>query len=146
MKTEFQRKLVKDKETLWTIVKIFHPDIPETFETKNGPLSVKDNKLCAYLKYDWVCIEFRIKSFGVVSLGIDNCHQWELFGPKITKNMMQKALNDGTCKFHVWRFTRDEMSAAGQSKELEAAAIDILKKAGYSLQSVSEMYKIYYED
>ena len=86
MTTQFQKRLIDDKETLWAIVKIYHPELPDTWETiKSGTMSVKDNKLSAYQKYDWVCIDFRVKDYGLISIGIQNANQSKLFGPNISK-------------------------------------------------------------
>lgn len=140
--TEFQKRLSQDKETLWKIVKVFHPEIPDTAKER-----IKEGGLL----YDWVTISMRIKGYGYISLGIDNCYQTKLYGPYITKEKMQKALIDGTVTFRIWRFADDVKSRpysvtnSLHEPEMEEG-IKILKEAGYKLQSASEMYKIYYED
>jgi hypothetical protein len=159
MTTKFQKKLMNDLDTLWGIVKIYHPDIPEHTTTNKGEqLNVKEKKLSAYLKYDWVCIDFRVKGYGLISIGVDNCNQTGLFGPRISKQQMSKALRDGTCSIRTWRFSLDskyksftpEKGSWNTRSEAEEAldqkAVELLTSKGYGLQSVDEMFQIYYED
>jgi hypothetical protein len=148
--THFQKSLVNDRDTLWGIVKLFHPDIPEESPTNKGLVSTKDRKLSANVKYDWVVIVFRVRGWGIVSIGINNCHQYKLFGPKITKEDMSKALKDGTCTLRTWRFCMDKKSSStkigAEEEECCKQAVELLKSRGYKLQSVEEMYEIYYSD
>jgi hypothetical protein len=147
MVTQFQKTLPKDIDTLWDIVKVYHPDIPE--EAKG--------KVSTSLNYDWVCIEFRVKGYGYVAIGVDNCCQYALWGDRVSKADMIKALQDGTVTFRTWRFSTDKLfekdiakSLSPEHKQLENElsdkSIEILKSAGYKLQSPEEMYHIYYED
>lgn len=145
MRTKFQRNLTEDKDTLLKIVKIFHPDIPDSITTKQGitiPLQVI---ITPDEKYDWVIIYGKVQGYGTVSIGISNSNHYSLFGPKITKEDITEALIDGSIHFRLWRFVDDLLSDTTNGT-MEEEAIDLLKQKGYTLQSVEEFYKIYYKD
>lgn len=157
IKTVFQKKLIEDKNTCWDIVKLYHPDIPDFTTTDKGDkIDVKALRMCISLKYDWVIIDFKVKDYGCISIGIHNAKNYNLFGMGITKKMMQRDLDNGTTQFSVWRFVKDKFyqpsisieTTAYTLKEQELAekAINLLKSKGYKLQSVEEFYKIYYQD
>ena len=151
--TQFQKRLLADTETLWAIVKLLHPDIPDTFiGKKDKVIDVKKDRLAAHLRYDWVCIEFRVRGFGQISIGISNAKNYKLMGPNVTKAQMTTALLDGTITMKVWRFTLDkwyDQDAIVLSKPEEpilAQAAQLLYNQGYTLQSPDEMYGIYYSE
>lgn len=145
MKTHFQQTLPKDIETLWLIVKMYHPNIPD--EAKE--------KLNTYLHYDWVCINCKVRGYGYINIGIDNACNYTLWGPNISKQDMIKAIENGEVTFRTWRFSMDKLFNRNiprpkeyeeKQEVLSQASASILKAAGYRLQSPSEMYVIYYED
>jgi len=158
MTTEFQRKLIKDIDTLWVIVKLFHPSIIESFEyKKDKQIFTKQTKdtINAYWHYDWVCIDLKVPGYGNVRIGINNSAQYKLYGPRVTKEEMKTALEDGTIFFDVWRFAgdtggvkndKDPLADRKYDEPAKIAAVELLKSKGYTLQSVDEFYKIYYAD
>lgn len=153
MTTQFQKDLSADKETLWAIVKLLHPDIPETFiGNKDRVISVKKDRLACNLRYDWICIDFQVRGWGQVAIGIDNSRNYKLYGPHITKKQMAASLLDGTTTMNVWRFVNDKGHDPDhiiESKPEEPgiiAAVKLLYDRGYKLQSADEMYEIYYEE
>lgn len=172
MITKFQERLSKDYETLWKIIKLYHPDIDDKhFERfKSVPTQVKGgawkniNK-SVYLKYDWVIIDFNIRGYGRISLRIENCKNSGgalgigLFGPRVTKKDMQNAIDQGNVEMYIGRFADDKVYREQEIKDAStpdylkekdpealAAGIQVLKDAGYTIQSVDEWYKIYYSD
>lgn len=153
MATEFQKRLLADTDTLWQIVKLMHPDIPETqVANKAKVLSVKNDKLKARLHYDWVCIDFHVRGWGDVSIGVDNSRNHKLYGPHITKQQMADSLKDGSTSMNVWRFVNDKKhdpNAILESKPEEPCiklAVELLYTKNYKLQSADEMYEIYYAE
>jgi len=153
MTTEFQRKLIKDLDTLWEIVKIYHPTLPDLAISRKGNEYSWKEKMRAYWHYDWVCIEIiKIPDYGSVHIGINNSQNYTLYGPRVTKAEMKTAIEDGSITMDVWRFAGD----AGNRKDtldqrkLDAPqkekAVELLYSKGYTLQSVDEFFKIYYKD
>lgn len=146
----FQRRLVEDKDTLWKIVKAMHPYIPDTFtNNKDKVCSMKDERLKAYMKYDWVNIEFRAKGYGMVSIGITNCEDTTngcgLMGGDVTRQDMRDALESGNVKFRVWRFVDDHHSKREHFAQ-ELSCKEIFEAANYTQPTVAEWYKFYYSD
>lgn len=156
MTTEFQRKLIKDIDTLWEIVKIFHPDLPDSAISRKGNNYSWKDKMRVYEHYDWVCIEInKIPNYGSVNISISNSQNYKLYGPKVTKAEMKTALEDGTITMDIWRFAGDDGYKDRTLNTIDERALDLgkkergielLKSRGYTLQSVDEFYKIYYED
>ena len=148
--TNFQRTLPQDKETCWQIVKLFHPELEDAY--KHKMIARKGN-------YHWVTIEFRVKGYGQISIGIDNNHNTTLFGNRVTKGMMQSAIKNGDVSFRCWRFSLDRdsiefkddyddyiMKIDQEEEILKPLYQALLKKAGYKLMPVSTWYDLYYED
>lgn len=141
MVTAFQKNIKEDD--LKAVAKMLHPDLPEGWEKRFG----------WYRKYTWVCVSFKVKDYGNIDFGIDNHSQPEfrLYGPRITKAEMQKALNDGGIDWKVWRFSVDKLyreNAIVDKLPEEPCIIEAKNyiKSRYSLPSVKEFHHIYYED
>jgi hypothetical protein len=149
--TKFQQKLSKDKETLWKIVKLFHPEIPNIARTNSGTVNVKNVRMEACLKYTWVSIKFRVRGYGYIDIGMQNSSNSSLWG-KVTKEQMNNALTSGEVKFDIWRFTldkvyqREEAYAKATRDRFSNQATVILKEAGYKLIELEEFYESYYSD
>lgn len=149
MASKFQQQLPKDIDTLWEIVKIWHPEIPDTWETKrSGIMSVKENKLNPYCKYSWVCIDFRLAGYGQVSIGIDNGNNYSLYGPRTTKDDIRQAMAKGLITIRTWRFSLDKLSREDESQDEvnNQRTTELLKQKGYTIQSVDEFFDDYYSD
>lgn len=152
--TRFQSKLSSDKDALWDIVKLFHPDIPDTVTNVKGTktYSVKDDKMETYLKYQWVCISFKVRGYGLIDIGINNTENHNLYGSGVTKKDMKEALKNGNVSFAAWRFCID--SIYSKNKELSDKNRDsfsymagrLLSLHGYKLIEVEEWYEYYYSD
>ena len=139
-KTNFQAKIVEDKDTLWAIVKLFHPNIPST---------VKDDLRAYAGNYHWVSIEFMAKEYGKVALCINNCKDsTPLWGDSVTKKDMQKAIKSGNVQFYIWRMWNDKLKKNNDDNErlLTIIYTDILNRAGYQIQTVDEWFRLYYQD
>jgi len=166
--THFNRTFIHDVDSIIKIIKIFHPDIPDFIlqvevqgRFNTGGISRSNAIRVKQGNYDWVTLEGKIKDYGQVAIGIDNCHNSTLFGPKITRDHMRKAIEKGDVTFKVWRFAHDIGSKNDPILVMnpidriltpfpdlteEEKAIEIIKKAGHRLQSVDEWYKLYYQD
>ena len=151
--TKFQQTLPGDKETLWKIVKLFHPDIPDEFvNRKSIRRSIKDEFMTAYPgNYDWVSIRFKVPGYGDISLGINNAHQVrnKFWGPDWTLQEFKIGFQEGEFDFRIWRFVDDTLyiNSLDLSKdELHDQYVEILKSAGYELQSPQEFYHNYFKD
>lgn len=144
--TKFQAKLISDKDTLWNIVKLFHPELPDEVPNNAGMISVKDVRLCAYTNYDWVCIEFRARGYGLISIGVENCNDvnFKHLGMGHKLEDFQRTLDEGGVAFRAWRFAMDCKSDDGNPDVAEYTKI--LTDAGYELQSAKEWYDYYYKD
>lgn len=149
--TKFQSDLVKDKDTLWDIVKIFHPDIPEEVTTRAGHKRIVKNhmKASAHPHYSWVEIEFRVLGYGYVHICLDNKTNTSLCGSGVMKSDMQEALDLGKVSITAWRIVNDkgyknEYPRIVGKEELETVAL--LLSRGYSLISADEWYYYYYQD
>ena len=70
--TKFQGTLLKDLENCWQIVKVFHPTLKEEDRVR---MKVKKGS-----SYQWVQIEFRVKGYGRISIGVSNVHNSSVFG------------------------------------------------------------------
>jgi hypothetical protein len=170
MVTKFQEKLSKYYNTLWKIIKLYHPDVDDKHfdKFKSVPVQLKGGRWThvnktVYLKYDWVVIDYHIRGYGDISLRIENCKNSGgslgigLFGPKVTKKDMLNAIAQGNVQMYIGRFANDklysdtnEMGIKEYLEEKDPIALElgiqILKNAGYTIQSVDEWYKIYYSD
>jgi hypothetical protein len=160
--TLFQKTLPNDLDTCWEIVKIFHPNIPEfTTNNKGQKISVRDHLLKAYGgNYDRVSIEFRVRGYGYIHICINNCHDTSfMFGPSVTKERMQNALDNNKVQFRAWRIVTDETYKkcfenlrydSTIRKHIEQLEYNLysqlLTEKGYKLQSVNEWYNNYYTD
>lgn len=151
--TKFQSRLLSDKDAIWDIIKLFHPDIPNTVSSFKGDkiFNVRD-KIEVYVKYQWVCISFRIREYGVIDIGITNSNNHTLYGGGITKDDMKDALDNGDVKFRAWRFSLDkiyrenEELARKTEKSLDYMAGRLLSLHGYKLVEVDEWFDYYYSD
>lgn len=84
----FQSSLTQNKECIWKIVKIFHPDFPYD---KRGKIKVST-------MHDWVCIDGPGISIGITF----ECHLYS--GPKPLHLFEQEVKNN---MFKAWRFGTD---------------------------------------
>lgn len=152
--SSFQEGLVSDRETLWKIVKVFHPDAPD---------SAKEN-FTAYLKYDWVTVKVDVRGYGTIAIGINNCNH-NMSGDSIDERSYEFALEDKMVEFQAWRFVSDRFYG---EKEAEAEMLrqkpkgdyesffesfrllptykKILVSAGYRYKSADEFLQYYYKN
>jgi hypothetical protein len=144
--TKFQAKLLSDRGTLWDIVKLFHPTMPDEVENFKGTkiVNIKEERLAAYSKYQWVVIEFRVRTYGLISIGITNVRNSTCYGSGITKQHMSDDIANGNVKFDAWRFSLDKLFNSVRDKSEQASEILISK--GYKLIEVDEWYNYYYQD
>lgn len=153
--TLFQTILQDDKQTLFEIIKIFHP-----YLNNNINKVIDANRVVITIKYDWivVALAYHNQSGNMVraSLGIKNgdVHPMITGGNKSIK-VFQDALDNNQVSFKVWRFSDDELYLKDQTGilnqrehdlELRKEASELLKSKGYDVQTAFEMYKIYHED
>lgn len=151
--TKFQEKLLQDKECLWDLVKLFHPNIPDTVKNNKGKeLSVKDVRMSAHPHYTWVSIDFRVKGYGSISFAVDNKINSTLWGDRVTKEHMKNAIDKGEVTMGGWRicldeiYKRDSKLSDKNRAGLSYLAGRILALHGYSIIELNEWYEEYYED
>jgi hypothetical protein len=146
--TKFQQTLSKDTETLWKIVKLYHPDMPNICRTNSGHADVKTQRMKTNLNYTWVCIDFRVRDYGSISISIQNSRH--MMWGQISKQYMESQMH--TVKFDSWRVCLDEVykrtpKASDDSRELlSLKTAEILKEAGYKIIELDELYEYYYQD
>lgn len=160
-KNIFQYNLIRDNETLWKIVKLFHPDIPETYVTKKGEVKFTKELIKASAQYMWVTIRFSVKEYGCIDLGITNCKNSTLWGQGVEKIHMKKAIKSGDVKFNVWRFILDKLYKKDEDLTFDKTShefintesylkresyVNILTDAGYKLTDVDVWFEYYYSD
>lgn len=148
--TLFQTLLPEDKDTLWDIIKIFHPDARD----------IEKHRMVVSIKYDWVMVKMSGHTDTTqpvqISLGIENSslHPMIYGGPKPIK-VFQDALDNNQVSFRVWRFADDDKYLKDQTgvldqlkldTELRKQAVELLKSRGYDLQTAFEMYTLYHQD
>lgn len=92
-----------------------------------------------YFKYTWVCVSFRVKGYGFISFGIDNYHQEQLYGSKVTKEQVKEVLDRGGIGLKIWRFVDDEIYKRQEQAEM-------IVKSLYQPPTVDEFYADYYKD
>ena len=126
--TELQRTITK--EHLIHICKLMHHSLTEE----------QLSKIKWYFKYTWVCIEFRVKGYGYISIGLDNHHSGiQLTGNKVTMDDIQAAINRRAIDLRIWRFVDDE------TYKREQQAADFFKFT-YKQPTAKEFYNNYYSD
>lgn len=93
--TKFQQTV--KRELLQEVVKFFHPNIP------------KDalERIRWHTKYSWVCIEFRAKDYGYISIGINNHDVHPVIWGPITKDFTHELFESGRVRYRIWRFADD---------------------------------------
>jgi hypothetical protein len=150
--TIFQSKLIEDKECLWDLVKLFHPNIPNTVESNKGiMLSVKD-KVIASSKYTWVNISFKVRGYGLIDFAVDNKTNHTLMGNRVTKKDMQEAINNEQVTISGWRTCLDKVyvedpNLSDENRDgLSFLVSRTLALHGYSIITIPEWYESYYED
>lgn len=134
MMNNFQKSLTSNKNCIWDIVKIFHPDIEEE----------KKEKIKAYIKYDWVCI----RGCGV-DIGIQfECHLMSGFKPL---HLFEKELKNN--EFRAWRFVEDSKYKLENKEELRYLKVfykkclnDILKKHNIEKPTARQMSDFYHSE
>lgn len=93
--------MLANKEAIWEIVKIFHPEIDE----------LNKSKIKAYLLYDWV----HIRGCGV-DIGIEfECHL--MSGSKPLSDFEKELRNN---KFRAWRFAGDSKYKLEKEKDFDS--------------------------
>lgn len=150
----FQQGLVNDRETLWKIVRVFHPDVPDSARIS----------FLASLKYDWVKVKADVKRYGTIAIGINNCNHI-MSGDSIDESSYEFALQDKMVEFLAWRFVSDRFY---REKHEEAKRVrekvngiyvessepfrllpvykKILVSAGYRYKSTDEFLEYYYRN
>lgn len=153
MTTQFQLSLCNDIDTLYDIVKIYHPYI-ELYDIDKIKSFLKVD-----LRYDWVMVRLNYKNkIGElkISLGIENGNVQPIIcsGNKPMR-VFEEALANNQVSFRVWRFADDilynresvfDEDVAQVNRDLSNQAAELLKSRGYSVQSAKEMFTIYHED
>lgn len=155
--TEFQTTLINDKETLWEIIKIYHPGIPEYTQYKKKLVSVKDVILKVRPHYSWVNIEFNVKEYGYISFTINNMDSdHSIWGNKHTLANFEQYIKQKKLTFRVWRFyddcqfvNSDPLAKEKTYKEKldgirEIEIIQLLKNKGYKIATAQEWFNNYY--
>ena len=86
-----------NKQLLLNIINYFHPDL----NLKNS------DKIKYFTKYNWIIIEFRVKGYGYISLGLENhyCNK-PLWGP-ISKERVKELFDKNLIGYRIWRFVND---------------------------------------
>ena len=153
MTTQFQLSLCKDRDTLYDIIKIYHPYIEQyDIDKIKSFLNIE-------LRYDWVTVKLNYKNkIGElkISLGIENGNVQPIIcsGNK-PMYVFQDAIDNNQVSFRVWRFVDDilynresvfDEDIAQVNRELSNQAASLLKSRGYTVQSAKEMFKIYHKD
>ena len=130
MKIALQENI--DKQLLLNIVNYFHPD-----------LNLKNHDKIKYsIKYNWVIIEFRIKGYGYISLGLYNHHCIKpLWGP-ISKERVKELFDENLIGYKIWRFIDDvKYNVEGYIREDNSFFKDVIP-----LPSQEEYYDYYMKD
>jgi hypothetical protein len=154
MQSTFQKILSRDKETIWKIIKVFHPNIPEV--DKKGK-SLKES-IEISTPYDWVAIGLNYPG-GRVHISITNCKH-HFYGSSITSKNYIEAVEANKVRFNVTVHSMDstyEEIDYNYDKNLEEFINsvswikypeyrDILVNAGYDLKPTKEFMRYYYED
>jgi hypothetical protein len=153
MTTQFQLTLGNDRDTLYDIVKIFHPYI-EVYDI--GKIK---SLLSIELRYDWVTVKLRYKNkLGElnISIGIENGNvQPMIYGGNKPMSVFEDALDNNQVLFRAWRFVDDilynresvfDENIAQVNRDLSNQVAELLKSRGYTVQSAKELFTIYHED
>jgi len=143
MVTELQRKFKLEHAKY--IVSYLFPEFAN---------EIDDFKFTITNKYCWVCINAR-KPKVFIDMAVDNHSQVNhtLWGDRITKGMMQTALETGQIYFHFWNFVGShghsgfsEGHGRNPTKEQREHLTEYLNKQGITLPTVEEFYSYYYKD
>jgi hypothetical protein len=149
MLNSFQNYLLNpnNKYIIWEIVKLYHPDIPETTTSKKGIISKTIDKIKIYPKYDWICIEYNYN--GKIAIGLEFEVNLLGIGWKIEDFVKQYNNN----KFKAWRFSDDSKYIPTDYSKEESERIsndpdinDLLISFNVPKPTPEEMIKYYYED
>lgn len=145
--TKFQQRLLKDRQTLWDIVKLFHSDIPDYVLTTKERLLNVPLMMEGGINYTWVTIGFNVPNFGRIDIGIENKAGSSLYGSGINKDMIKA--EQVKLSFRAWLFVGDvkyKHLSDEQIALLQPKINELLKSRGYRVIEVDEFYKDYYQD
>lgn len=146
--TLFQTILQEDNDTLWEIVKIFHPNAPDNHK----------HRMVVSVKYDWITVKlsyYATSNAIQVSLGIHNAQAFHISGGNKPIKVFEDALTNNEVSFRIWRFTDDTLykeytdepfGEGPGDQDCCKEAVELLQSRGYDLQTAFEMYTIYHQD
>ena len=132
MYTKFQSS--PDVVLLRDVVKLFHPLLSEE----------QLDKIKYHTRYNWVCVDFRVKDYGYVSLGIcnHNINSGIVYGP-ITKEFANTLIKDGRIGYRIWRFATDCLFDR-ESDNIQSD--EEIFKGRIPISSAHEFYTYYMKD
>lgn len=139
MLNNFQRDMLKpeNRHVAWEIVKLFNPDIPDTYITKKGIERKSIDKMDVRYLYDWITIKSNQYEIGVE-------FYISLWGPGWKLNHFEQQLKINT--FRAWRFALDCKYDPDVPRESMPDVNPILKKYRIRKPTAQQMMDYYYKD
>jgi hypothetical protein len=135
MANNFQKSLLLNEKCIWEIIKLYHPDILDSYPNKykEGSILIK-NRLKVTTRYDWIVIELHVQTHIKVSLGIKfECH---LMSGNKPLHLFQQELDNNI--FRCWRFYDDS-----KHKDEKGIEYDNLKKLrNFLVTNILSFYNI----
>jgi hypothetical protein len=148
MTNRFQKHLLQpeNRHIIWKIMKLYHPDLNETWVSKSGKTHNVLDWTDVFAKYNWVTITFK----HIVDIGVKFIVPFSGRGWKID-DFERTA---GNSKFKAWRFISDskyeEPAWDAESREFITSANPDINPLFEELEiprpTAHEMMKFYYSD
>lgn len=148
---DMQKFLMTNPEgikALWSIVKLFHPDIPDYYLTNKGKEINVKQCMQVRVKYSWVTVYLKYQPIGqnyirFASIGIDFRHNF--FGAGITMEHFKESYHKSGY-FEAWRFFDDYYYSRSDSF-LQREKVDYLFKTfNVPKPTPKQMYDYYFRD
>lgn len=143
-KNQFQ-KFLTNKENFHIIkevVKLYHPNLKETYVDKKGKEKSVWDSIKVYLKFDWVCISSDKIDIGI-EFEVRKNGQIIMSGPKPLSDF-ENAFQ--TSKFRAWRFVSDSKYSKEYPAPNNPDVNHILEKYNCPRPTAIEMSKYYHSD
>jgi hypothetical protein len=142
MLNNFQKDMLKpeNRHIAWEIVKLFHPETPDTFVSRKGVEYKCIDKMQVYSKYDWICISFMMKD---IKCDIGMELPTKFYGTGWKMKDFEKQMKN---RFRAWRFSMDSKYVPETPEEVHPDINLILNKHGIRKPSPTQMMDFYYKD
>jgi len=146
----FQKAMLNNKDVAWEIIKIYHPDILESYSNNyNDKIITTKDRLKISIKFDWVVIELMVQKHIKVSIGIEfQCH---LMSGDKPLYLFEKELRNN--KFRSWRFYDDSKFILENKEEYKYLKVlynnivnNILNKNKIPKPTAEQMSDYYHSD